>query len=88
MEHTAACWYLGDGETPGAMAHSHRPSLCLASPYALANGCTKICKRRFYNKTQRKQKEPYLPKKFASGLTSKRTDVIRTISNHAQTHFP
>ena len=35
---TAACWYLGDGETPGAIAHSHRPSLCFASPYALASG--------------------------------------------------
>lgn len=29
---TAACWYLADGETPGAIAHSQRPSLCLASP--------------------------------------------------------
>lgn len=36
---TAACWYLGEGETPGAIAHSQRPSLCLARPYALANGC-------------------------------------------------
>jgi hypothetical protein len=35
---TAACWYLAEGETPGAMAHSQRPSLCLASPYALARG--------------------------------------------------
>lgn len=35
---TAACWYLGEGETPGAMAHSHLPSLCFARPYAVARG--------------------------------------------------
>jgi hypothetical protein len=35
---TAACWYLGDGETPGAIAHSQRPSLCFARPYALERG--------------------------------------------------
>ena len=40
---TAACWYLGDGETPGAIAHSQRPSLCFARPYALDRGC-RFCK--------------------------------------------
>ena len=38
---TAACWYLGEGDTPGARVHSHWPFLCMSSPYASANGC--IC---------------------------------------------
>jgi hypothetical protein len=35
---TAACWYLEEGEMPGAIAHSHRPSRCFASPYAVSSG--------------------------------------------------
>jgi len=37
---TAACWYLAEGEIPGATAHSHRPSRCFASPYAQSSGYT------------------------------------------------
>lgn len=43
---TAACWYLGEGETPGAMAHSHRPSLCFARPYALERGFIYLTRKR------------------------------------------
>mmetsp|Transcript_13121 Transcript_13121/g.41508 ORF Transcript_13121/g.41508 Transcript_13121/m.41508 type:complete len:229 (-) Transcript_13121:651-1337(-) len=35
---TAACWYRALGATPGAAAHSHRPSLCRARPYASPRG--------------------------------------------------
>lgn len=38
---TAACWYLGDVETPGEIAHSHRPSLRFARLYAHDRGCRK-----------------------------------------------
>mmetsp|Transcript_2767 Transcript_2767/g.11287 ORF Transcript_2767/g.11287 Transcript_2767/m.11287 type:complete len:453 (-) Transcript_2767:260-1618(-) len=33
-----ACWYLAVGASPGAAAHSHLPSRCLASPKASERG--------------------------------------------------
>mmetsp|Transcript_4238 Transcript_4238/g.19227 ORF Transcript_4238/g.19227 Transcript_4238/m.19227 type:complete len:654 (-) Transcript_4238:282-2243(-) len=33
-----ACWYLAVGASPGAAAHSHRPSRCRASPNASESG--------------------------------------------------
>lgn len=54
MKPTAACWYLGDGETPGAIAHSQRPSLCFARPYALAIGYRKSTKQAKCNMSKMK----------------------------------